>query len=87
MHYKFVFKFIQISSFTYTKFIFVLKILCNRWIASSYRTVCAVWQNYEAMYLFFKEASTSTRWTKAENATFSGLLTRIESPEFLEDLG
>jgi hypothetical protein len=47
----------------------------------------AVWENYESLFLFFKEASKSDDWSRAENATFSGMLTRLESPDFLLDLG
>ncbi len=46
-----------------------------------------MWENYESLFLFFKEASKSSSWSKAENATFSGMLTRMESPDFLLDLG
>jgi hypothetical protein len=58
-----------------------------RWIASSYRTVSAVWDNYQALCTHFREASCDMGRQSKERAMFLGLLKRIHSPEFLVDLG
>ena len=56
-------------------------------MASSFRTVEAVYDDLEPLYLHFKEASSSSKWTKNDNAMFTGMLTRIQSVEFILDLG
>jgi hypothetical protein len=58
-----------------------------RWIASSFRTVSAVWDNYQSLCTHFQEASCDTRRASKDRAMFLGLLKRIRSPEFLVDLG
>ena len=66
-----------------SNFYFIFK----RWVASSFRTVKAVYDDLEPLYLHFKEASSSSKWTKNDNAMFTGMLTRIQSVEFIVDLG
>lgn len=62
------------------------RVLDVRWFSSSFRTVSAVWESFEVLSAHFKAAVSSKR-TSAERATYSGLLKRLCSPEFLIDLG
>ncbi|XP_058841147.1 E3 SUMO-protein ligase KIAA1586-like [Acipenser ruthenus] len=62
------------------------RVLDVRWVSSSFRTVSAVWESFEVLSTHFKAAVSSKR-TSAERATYSGLLKRLCSPEFLIDLG
>ncbi|XP_028410502.1 E3 SUMO-protein ligase KIAA1586-like [Dendronephthya gigantea] len=59
------------------------KVLSTRWVASSHRTVLAVWNNYEALCKHFKDKAAE----KGKNSTmYEGLNKRIQSEEFLLDL-
>jgi hypothetical protein len=62
------------------------KILDTRWVASSVRTVRAVWQSYDALYEHFQRASVDTSRDSKTRATFRGLLNKFCSPQFLSDL-
>ena len=59
------------------------KVLSTRWVASSHRTVLAVWNNYEALYQHFKDKAAEK---EKQSAMYEGLNKRIQSPEFLLDL-
>ena len=63
------------------------RIFSVRWVASSYRTVAAVWNNFKPLCLHFEHASCDMGRNSAERALFGGLLKRIRSPEFITDLG
>ena len=56
-----------------------------RWLASSYRTVSAVWGNYQSLCLHFQKASDPNKCNG--RSTFAGILRRMQSPEFLIGLG
>ena len=58
-----------------------------RWVSSSYRTVSAVWKNYQSLCMHFENASCDTHRNSQDRASFLGLLKRIRSPEFVVDLG
>jgi hypothetical protein len=65
------------------------KMLDTRWIASSVRTIRAVWQNYAALHAHFvraSEAQNSGRDSK-ERAMYAGLAKRISTHEFVGNLG
>lgn len=66
-----------------TQLLKIGKVLSTRWVASSYRTVLAVWNNYEALYQHF-QAKIAEKDKQA--AMYEGLNRRIQSPEFLLDL-
>lgn len=63
------------------------RVLGVRWVASSFRTVQAIWQSYIALAAHFDKASTDTRRDSKTRAKFSGLLSRMKSKQFLCDLG
>lgn len=67
------------------KFKKVGRVLGMRWVASSFNTVRAyrLWDSYEALYRHFKTSCEDPNLT----ATFLGLKRKLESPEFLLDLG
>ncbi|KAG5857213.1 hypothetical protein ANANG_G00016810 [Anguilla anguilla] len=59
------------------------RILDVRWVASSFRTVRAVWTSFTALVRHFEKASNDEHRTSTERQTYRGL----QSPEFLCDLG
>ncbi len=58
-----------------------------RWVASSFRTVAAVWKDYPALCKHFQNAAADTNRSTQDRASFQGMLKRIQSPEFVVDLG
>ena len=62
------------------------KILDTRWVASSVRTVRAVWQSYDALYEHFVRASVDMSRDSKTRATFRGLQNYLCSPQFLTNL-
>ncbi|KAJ8893726.1 hypothetical protein PR048_006326 [Dryococelus australis] len=66
---------------------FETQILKVGWVASSYNTVAAVWQNYEAMVLHFEKAKEDRTRDKKDCAMYEGLLRKISSTEFILNLG
>lgn len=63
------------------------RILDVRWVASSFRTVRAVWTSFTALVRHFEKASNDEHRTSTERQTYRGLRDRLQSPEFLCDLG
>ena len=63
------------------------RMLDTMWVASSFRTVKAVWSSYQSLCKHFDNASQDPERSSTERATFNGMLKRIRSPEFLVDLG
>ena len=62
------------------------RILDTRWVASSFRTVSAVWNNFHPLCAHFEKASNDPERNSKDRASFTGLLRRMRSPEFLTDL-
>lgn len=62
------------------------KVFSIRWVASSYRTVKAIWQNYPALYTYFTNASTDSNRSKTEKVTFSSLAKHLGSKAFINNL-
>ena len=63
------------------------RVLDVRWVASSFRAVKAVWNNYAALFAHFSSASTDNTLDSKERAQFKGLATKISSSTFLSNLG
>jgi len=63
------------------------RVLDMRWVASSFRTVRAVWVSFAALALHFKTASEDNSRDGVERKKYSGLLARLISVEFACDLG
>lgn len=63
------------------------RILDVRWVASSFRTVRAVWTSLEALVQHFKNACCDETRSTKERKMYRGLLDRVQSPEFICDLG
>ena len=62
------------------------KVLDTRWVASSVRTVKAVWESYLALYQHFKNASADNQRDSRERATYSGLAEKLSSEAFVNNL-
>ncbi|XP_041845659.1 E3 SUMO-protein ligase KIAA1586-like [Melanotaenia boesemani] len=63
------------------------RILDVRWVASSFRTVRAVWTSLGALVQHFKNACSDEIRSTKERQMYRGLLNRVQSPEFICDLG
>lgn len=63
------------------------KIFTIRWVASSEKTLKAVWNNYVALYNHFTIASNDLKRESKERAKYSGLNRIITSIEFVTNLG
>jgi hypothetical protein len=53
------------------------RILSTRWVASSYKTVSAVWQDYEALVLHFEKGKSENGQGRKENAHMKGSTERL----------
>ncbi|KAK1898678.1 E3 SUMO-protein ligase KIAA1586 [Dissostichus eleginoides] len=63
------------------------RVLSTRWVASSFRSVKAVWTSYEALNRHFENAAGDQTRSSKERQTYRGLARRMQSKEFLCDLG
>lgn len=62
------------------------KILDVRWVASSFRTVRAVWVNYCALHAHFTSASSDQKLDSKERAQYKGMADKLSSTAFLLNL-
>ena len=61
------------------------RVLGNRWVASLFQTVSAVWQNYEALCLHFEKAMKDKTKSGSDRKIYEGLLKKLSSEQFLLD--
>lgn len=62
------------------------KMFSIRWVASSERTIKAVWNNFPALYNHFSNASTDDSRTLKEKSKYIGLKKTLGSVEFVKNL-
>ena len=63
------------------------RVLDVRWVASSFRTVRAVWVSYPALHSHFCQAATDTCLDSKDKAQYEGLAAKLSSAAFLLNLG
>ena len=63
------------------------RILNVRRVASSCRTVKAIWQSYSALSLHFSEKAQATGSDTKEKSKFAGMVNKFENPVFIRNLG
>ena len=63
------------------------RILDVRWVASSCRSVKALWQSYPALFLHFSEKVQADGTDARERAKFTGMKRKFQNPVFLKNLG
>ncbi len=63
------------------------RVLDVRWIASSLRTVRAVWSSFPALQSHFMTAGRDGTRDSTTRKKFQGLAKRLGSPQFVRDLG
>jgi len=63
------------------------KIFTIRWVASSFRTVRAVWNNYVALHKHFQESSVDYKRDGKERSKYLGLNNMLTSKDFVFHLG
>ena len=64
------------------------RVLGTRWVASSFRTVTAVWSNFEALAAHFRAGCdpASSQYDKTLASKYAGLRRKLCSPQFVSDL-
>jgi hypothetical protein len=67
------------------QFLRIGRVLSVRWVASSFRTVSAVWFSFPGLCEHFLAASVDVDRDSKERQKFKGLLRRLSSREFLCD--
>jgi len=63
------------------------RVLSVRWVASSCRTVMAVWRSYAALHEHFVRKSTDPTLDGRERCKFEGLAKKLKSPVFVKNMG
>jgi len=63
------------------------RVLSVRWVASSCRTVAAVWKSYAALHEHFSQKAVDASVEAKERCKFDGLKKTLESPVFCNKLG
>lgn len=64
----------------------ISKVLDVRWVASSYRSVKAVWRSYKALHTHFCNKATNVNADGQEKTKFAGLAKKLENPIFIKNL-
>ena len=62
------------------------KVFDVRWVASSYRTANAIWSDYGALVKHFNELSRDDIVKSNERYTYSGIVSKLTTKEFIQDL-
>ncbi|KAF3836812.1 hypothetical protein F7725_004276, partial [Dissostichus mawsoni] len=62
------------------------QIFTIRWVASSFKTVKAVWKDFPALALHFKTSSENASRNDLERQKYKGLLKHLTNSGFMEDL-
>lgn len=70
-----------------TEVLRVGRVLDVRWVASSRRSVAAVWKSYAALHAHFSKRACDSSTDSKERAKFLGLRTKLENPVFIKNLG
>lgn len=65
----------------------ISRVLDTRWVASSLRTVEAVWRNYPALHRYFTEAVQDPTRDSTTRESYNGLAKHLSSHVFLTNLG
>jgi len=68
------------------QFLTIGRVLDTRWVASSVRTVRAVWESYPALHKHFRDASSDSERSARERSMYSGLADRMSTKEFVQNL-
>jgi len=76
----------EVAADTETQLLHITAIFDVRWVASSFRSVRAVWRNFPALHDHFRNASLDLTRTSTERAKFAGLLKKLTTVSFLTDL-
>lgn len=63
------------------------RVLDNRWVASSFRTVKAVWKSYPALHKHFTHAAEDASRDSTTRGSYNGLAKRLSSYAFVNNLG
>jgi len=63
------------------------KIFTIRWVASSEKTIKAVWNNYTALNAHFSKSSVDSSKNSKDRSKYSGLQKTLASKEFVTNLG
>ena len=68
------------------QFLRIGRVLDTRWVASSLRTVRAVYESFPALHSHFQAASTDALRDGRERSKYAGLAARLSSKQFVQNL-
>jgi len=77
----------KISDEVHSQCLKIGRVLDVRWVSSSFRTVSAVYKSFAALCRHFEMCSEDGSRDSRERQKFRGLLNKLSSQEFLQDLG
>ena len=63
------------------------RVLDVRWVASSFRTLFAVWKSYAALNAHFMQRASNTLCGSRERSKFLGFQKKFQNPSFIKNLG
>ena len=63
------------------------RVLNVRWVASSLRTIKAVWIQYPALYKHFSDSANDKSRSTKDKSTYEGLRARLTSNQFVSNMG
>lgn len=61
--------------------------LDTRWVASSARSVRAIWNNNKPLYIHFETAANDDKRTSTDRAQYKGLIKILTSKSFILNMG
>lgn len=70
----------ECASQVHSELVKIGRVLDVRWVASSYRSLLAVWKSFPALYKFATESDSAKQAKNA--ATYSGITTVLQSSQF-----
>ena len=65
----------------------VRRILDVRWVASSFRTLFAVWKSYAALHAHFAQRASNTQCDSRERSKILDFQKKFQNPSFIKNLG
>ena len=69
-----------------SNFFTVGRVLDNRWVASSFHTIKAIWNLYYPLHCHLTKGSEDTSRNSSEKQMFKGLATKLVSSSFVLNL-
>jgi len=76
----------DVAAELHVKLLKVLRVFDIRWVSSSYRSVCSIWQSYAALIQHFQASSIDNTRNARERAKCSGMCNKLKKWQFVGEL-